>query len=305
MLPIPHIDLPHLDEYLNTLNAPTATVYRRALERVRVFLSHQGVPIESLRLSHLQLYRMHLKASFSSLTCNKELSAVKAYLKFLCIHCVIERNAGEGLTLFSSEDYTPTNALEPEEVQRVLESVDVSTPMGLLHSAVLHTMLYTGIRCAELTGIRACDLNAENGIPTITVLGKGQKRRTLPLAPPAFSAIKLYLDSLYAQKYTREANAPLFQSSTHETGKPLHSNTVQFIVRKYVKLAGITKRISPHSLRATCVSNALENGASVVQVQYMGGWNSMDMVLRYDRHRQMLKNSAVFAVDYSKTRSQK
>jgi site-specific recombinase XerD len=93
-------------------------------------------------------------------------------------------------------------------------------------------------------------------------------------------------------------DAPLFTSSQGSGEKPLAKETVNQIFKRYAKKAGLPADVSPHSARATAVSNALENGATVLQVQYMGGWSNMNMVLRYDRRRQEIKNSAVWKVKY-------
>jgi integrase len=81
--------------------------------------------------------------------------------------------------------------------------------------------------------------------------------------------------------------------------KPLGPNAITYIVTTYAKKAGVLQKVSPHSCRATCISNALDKKATHRSVQYLAGWSTPLMIQRYDKRREELKNSAAFVVDYS------
>jgi integrase len=80
--------------------------------------------------------------------------------------------------------------------------------------------------------------------------------------------------------------------------KPLGPNAITYIVTHYAKKAGVLQKVSPHSCRATCISNALDKKATHRSVQYLAGWSTPLMIQRYDKRREELKNSAAFVVDY-------
>ncbi|NDC25431.1 MAG: site-specific integrase [Proteobacteria bacterium] len=80
--------------------------------------------------------------------------------------------------------------------------------------------------------------------------------------------------------------------------KPLGPNAITYIVAHYAKKAGVLQKVSPHSCRATCISNALDKKATHRSVQYLAGWSTPLMIQRYDKRREELKNSAAFLVDY-------
>ena len=80
--------------------------------------------------------------------------------------------------------------------------------------------------------------------------------------------------------------------------KRLNPNTISYIVQYYCKKAGIKRKISPHSLRATCISNALDKRATHRAVQHMAGWSTPLMIQRYDKRREELKNAATYVIDY-------
>ncbi len=208
-----------------------------------------------------------------------------------------------------------TNGLTDLEVQSIVGSIDLSSDSGILHSALIHVMLYTGLRVSEVSSLKLSDLNQSGKIKTLTVYGKGGKYRTIPLHKnvverldaylkiriPQSEASRVYTDStggVPSRDLYRPDVEPLFTATENNRLEKLHNNSIRWIVKKYCEASGITKKISPHSFRVTCISNSLENGASPLYAQYLGGWTSMEMVLKYDRRRQELKNSAAFMVNY-------
>jgi integrase/recombinase XerD len=182
------------------------------------------------------------------------------------------------------------------EVNAVLSSIAVDSDAGVMHHAALSILLYLGLRAAELRSLTLESLGKDRDVHTITIDGKGNRKRIIPLPAEVILSLDRYLRS-YARASIREA---LFTATNRKDGKPLSHEALTKIVKKYSRLAGISKTISPHSLRATCVSNALENGASMVQVQYLAGWKSSAMIQRYDKRSSILKNSAAYAVNYNK-----
>lgn len=295
------IDLPIVDTFLNQHTVLTAKAYRSDLKSFALFLGGKVDSLSELKPMHVHMFRNALNFTHAKLSVNRKLAAVKSYLHFLCVNELLERNAAESVEGYSQNSYIPTEGLSDAEVGSILSSIPLNTETGRMHSAVLHTLFYMGLRRAEVCSLTVDSLGGRVGIPTMSIVGKGDRTRLLPIPDPVFTALKLYLEHPTSRaRSIREAKTPLFHSSLKNSngGKPLHHNSITKMFQTYCKKAGITKKVSPHSARVTCVSNALENGASVIQVQALGGWNSLEMVSRYDRRRQELKNSAVYAVNY-------
>ena len=306
--------LPLLHEFImNQLSDHTKIAYYKDLEKFYTFLGHGK--LDMVRTNQIIDYKNKLvNEGLSTETINRRLGTVNIYYEFLIKNTSLQRNPCEGVKLFPRGDFTPTQGLSNEEVVKILSKIDekggyfdakqakkggIFDEKGpkIMHKALLFTLFFTGIRRGELVKLKCSDLDINSNPPTLTIHGKGFKKRTVPIHSQLCEVLKTYLKS-YRGVYTDDS--PLFSTNQTEFKNPIHVNTVYKILEKYAKQAGITKKISPHSCRVTCISNALENGANVIQVQHLGGWSSIDMVLRYDRRRQLLKNSAAFKVDYLK-----
>ena len=299
MIPQLKIELPMLEVFLNTRQCEgTAKEYRADLAKFKTWLIERGIPVEDLKPADIALYRAWLCSQYAKLTVNRRLATIKSYFRFLVVNGALERNAAEHVSGMPQDDYTVTVAASNSEVEALLGCIDLGTDTGLMHSALLHCLFYLGIRRDECIQLKISDLIVDGETQTVVVNGKGNKKRVLPLPLEVIQRLQKYL---YARSI-REGSEPLFTStaSNRKEVKPLSATSISKIVEKYKVKAGIEKRITPHSARATAVTNALENGASVIQVQAMGGWSSLDMVLRYEKRRTLLKNSAVYAVNYKK-----
>ena len=169
-----------------------------------------------------------------------------------------------------------------------------------MHSALIHLMLFTGIRCSEARGIQWGSIRQDGEFHVLTIIGKGNKIRQIGLQPIVVSKLEA-LKSL-ARVDIREPKAEevsnRFVFSLDGGKTPIHQQTIRMILLKLVKKAGITKKISPHSLRVTAVSNALDAKCDLIDVMQMGGWTSFDMVLRYDRRNKLIKNSSALRINY-------
>lgn len=288
---IRQITLPHLETFiLNQRSKHTRLAYRSDLAKFARFAS--DVNVEDVRLDHVVRFRDSLTGlSVSSI--NRTMVSVKVYLDFLVMQGILTSNPAAALKSYPQPDNATTEELSNEEVRMILNLVELGTSMGRMHNAILHLLFYLGLRRGEIVGMCADDFNVAKVTCTLKVRGKGGRERILPIEGELLQALELY--TLNVPPFA--VGAPFFPSP-HDPNKPIHPNTIAQLFRNYSKRAGIERIVSPHSARATCISNALENGATLIQVQHLGGWQGADMVLRYDKRRQMLKNSASKYVKY-------
>lgn len=256
----------------------TRVQYCSTLKLYETFINENG--LEYNAVDSVVDYIVFLKkAGLSLSTIKSRLACIKSFF-------IYSGFIATNFPVLHGDESVPTEGLSNEEALKILSVIPKEE---LMHKALITTMLFTGIRRHEAVEIKLGMITEYEGFKILTVFGKRNKLRQIPLQQEVWESIKsLGITNKDAYVFTVDGK------------NPIHTNTVRNVLLKYVKLAGITKKISPHSLRVTCVSNAIENGAPLTHVKQMGGWSSLDMVLRYDRSHKILKNSAALKINYKK-----
>lgn len=217
-------------------------------------------------------------------TQNYHLIALRSFLKYLAKRDITSL-AAEKIELMKMPDREVT-FLEGSDLARILEAPmqanDLGTAIGNLIAhrdmAMLHLFFSTGLRVSELTNLQKEDINLKKD--EFTISGKGKKRRVVFLSEQAKHWIGIYL------KKRKDLNPYLFISHDKRTGRqltakgeaddhPLSQRSVQRLVKKYTKAAGITKDVTPHTLRHSYATDLLQNGADIRSVQSMLGHSSI------------------------------
>lgn len=166
--------------------------------------------------------------------------------------------------------------LDTDEVQRLFDIIDTSNPVGLRDRAMLELLFSSGLRVSELVNLNRDHINLERG--EFQVRGKGQKDRPVFISPEAAEAVGLYLKS------RNDEYDPLFihYSGSKEDGYTrLTARSVQRLVKRYAGLAGITKVVTPHTLRHSFATDLLINGADVRSVQGLLGHSNISTTQIY------------------------
>lgn len=292
----------------NQLSEHTRVAYQCDLLQFFEFLSRMANPPTPVTLEprHLIDYRNSL-TTFQPATVNRKLATVSAFLQFLVAQGLIRSNPGQAVKLFPLSSESKTEGFSDEEVIRILQTPDKTKVTGAMHSAVLHVLFFLGLRQGELRGLTIGSISSDRGVPTLKVKGKGHRERTLPIPQHVMAEIENYL--MQAKKDCRVSSAPLFSPTmnrvTGKLDKHLTPNAVAYIVNHNAQLSGVAKKVSPHSCRATAISNALDNRATHRMVQAMAGWTSAAMITRYDKRRRAIGNSAVAKIDYAANTAKK
>ena len=218
--------------------------------------------------SHLSEYLSSLSdQGLSGRTRARKLAAIKEYFRFLVGSSVIATSPAESVSAPKRERNGRTY-LTPEEYTRLL-SLAGSNPRDY---AILQVFLQTGIRVSELCSLTLSDVDLADRTLTIRQ-GKGMADRSIELEKKGYQAIKNYLRSR-----PQSLSDALFLNYQAE---PLSERGVQKLLAKYVKLAGITKKISPHSLRHTFATYKAERGVSPYQLQQWLGHRNLNTTQIY------------------------
>lgn len=159
--------------------------------------------------------------------------------------------------------------LTNEEVDTLLSMPEEKSHRGLRDKAMLEVMYASGLRVSELLTLKRENINFQQGL--VRVLGKGAKERIIPLGDYALSVVALYINNV-RYYYEKDDKKTIFLNTN---GKPLSRQYFFKMIKAYAAEAGISKNISPHSLRHAFATHLLENGAELIAVQAMLGHSNI------------------------------
>lgn len=191
------------------------------------------------------------------------LSAFRSFFGWMQLEKLREDNPAENVDFPKLGRHIPA-VLSEEEVAAIIDSVDLSSWTGLRDRAILEVLYGCGLRVSEVTGLRTGDLYMKEGF--LTVIGKGDKQRMVPMGESAQDALNDYIDN-------RPCPEPGFGDIVflNRFGKSLSRISVFNMVKKQAVAAGVHKEISPHTFRHSFATHLIENGADLRVVQEMLG----------------------------------
>lgn len=204
------------------------------------------------------------------------LSGVRAFYTYLLTDGYIEVDPTELLESPKRPERLPT-VLTLNEVDALEQAIDVSLPEGLRDRTIVEVLYSCGLRVSELCGLKLSDLYLDEGFVRVT--GKGSKQRLVPASARAVRELRLWLTERCQLDTPAEEADYVFVS--HRRRKHLSRITVFHNLRLYAERAGITKVISPHTLRHTFATHLLEGGANLRAIQAMLGHESIGTTQLY------------------------
>ena len=198
-------------------------------------------------------------------TVSRAISSLRGYLRFLVEEGVLEADPSDRLEAPRGGRTLP-DVLGVDEIERLLAGVTPDRPAAFRDRAILEVLYGCGLRVSELCDLGLRDLDLEDGL--IRVLGKGSRERLVPVGADARHALRRYLRELRPRLDRGESRGRVF---LNQAGRPLSRMGVWKILRSYVERAGLTKRVTPHTLRHSFATHLLEGGADLASVQEMLG----------------------------------
>lgn len=210
------------------------------------------------------------------------LAGIRGFYRFLRLENYIAADPSALIESPALGRHLP-DVLSLEEIDAMVAALPPEKPETLRNHAIIETLYGSGLRVSELTSLKISRLNLEEGF--ILVEGKGSKERFVPISPESARLIEEYLPEREEGPIKPGAQDTLF---LNRRGAPLTRVMVFYIIREAAALAGITKTVSPHTLRHSFATHLLEGGANLRAIQEMLGHESIattEIYLHLDRLR--------------------
>ena len=259
-----------VDEFLNFLAANkglsrnTLESYARELNGLCAWLGKR--PLDSVERGDLQAYLGHLSdRGLSARSIAHALVVIRNYFKFIAGE---EYRADDpaGLIELPRLPLHLPDTLSLEEVETLLQAPAGDDPLCVRDRAILELLYASGLRVSELCGLTPGDLDLARGV--LRVRGKGEKERVVPMAETARLAVQRYLEEARPGLDKEKRAKKLF---LNRRGRSLSRQSVWNLIKRYAIVAGITKTISPHTLRHSFASHLLAGGADLRHIQVLLG----------------------------------
>lgn len=268
----------------------TVAAYIHDVNLLLCFLEEkkQSPGLPQLKLTDLRDFIEYINGmGLGSYSQARVISGIKAFYKYLMIEKLIESDPTEFLESPRLGRKLP-EVLSIEEVELVINSVDLSEPEGERNKAIIETLYGCGLRVSELVGLRLSDLHFRDGI--ISVIGKGNKQRLVPIGNAAINQINTYQQQVRIHQHIDKKSEDIL--FLNRLGRQLTRQMIFLLVKKQVARVGIKKRVSPHSFRHSFATHLVQNGADLRAVQELLGHVSITTTEIYTHlNRDDLRNA--------------
>ena len=264
-------------------SAKTAENYRLYIERFIEFT--EDTLVEKITTEMIRKYRLWLNRyknnsddDLATITQSYHLIALRGFLKYLSERDI--PSLAPDKIILPKVSRKQVTFLHYDEVERLLDGIDISSEVGLRDRAIIELLFSSGLRVSELINLNRDHINTKRR--EFMVRGKGQKDRPIFISEAAADWVERYL----AER--QDALPPLFlnysRNNTPDMGgdfRRLTARSIQRLVTHYARMAGITKHVSPHTMRHSFATDLLMNGADLRSVQSMLGHSNISTTQVY------------------------
>lgn len=265
------------------LSSHTAEGYLTDVNHLLEFLQARDIPVERASREDIvtllcELHDMGISARSQA----RLIAGIRSFFKFLRLEGLVERDPTELIESPKIGRHLP-DVLSVEEIDLMIEALPADKPESPRNHAIIETMYGSGLRVSELVELKMSRISFDEGYMIIE--GKGGKQRLVPVSPVALGLIRDYLPIRNSGLVKKGAEDTLF---LNRRGAPLTRVMVFYIIRDLALLAGIKKKVSPHTLRHSFATHLLEGGANLRAIQEMLGHESIattEIYLHLDRSR--------------------
>ncbi|MFN8276428.1 MAG: site-specific tyrosine recombinase XerD [Chitinophagales bacterium] len=256
-----------------SLAANSIEAYQRDVKKLEQFLEISGrkpAPSEIKQKDLEQFLQWIATIGMDRQSQARIIAGLRAFFRYLLLEDVITENPAELLQGPKLSRKLP-DTLSVPEINQLIAAIDVSTSEGMRNKVMLETLYSCGLRVSELVNLKISQLFFEEGF--VSVVGKGDKERLVPIGEAAIHLIQLYYNSIRVMQPVAKGEEDIL--FLNNRGKRLSRVMVFLIIKKYAQLAGIRKTISPHTFRHSFATHLIEGGADLRAVQEMLGHASI------------------------------
>ncbi len=250
------------------LSSNTIAAYEQDLTEFWQFVKEEKITPWPRRASEIDAFLAQQKdQNKANSSISRMISSLRKFYQWLARNDLQKLNPMIEIDAPKKERRLPL-ALSVEEVNKLLAQPDTKRKLGLRDRALLETLYATGLRVSELINLKMEDIHAD--LKLIKVLGKGAKERLVPISDLALGWLKKYVEQVRTSLLLKRGAASdyLFLNSR---GHKLTRQAVWQMIKRYCRMAGIKKDVTPHTLRHTFATHLLENGADLRVVQEILG----------------------------------
>lgn len=255
----------------------TEMSYRRDLTKMRIYLEvTAGSPVVcEVTEENLKKYIAYMeRKKFKPSTISRSIASIKAFFHYLLKEGLVKEDVSGCLKAPKVKRKAP-DILTAEEMERLLEQPNGDSNKERRDRAMLELLYATGIRVSELIGLKLSDVNMQMGF---LICRDGGKERMISFDHQVREALHLYLTKAREHMAANEARDILFVNCS---GTPMSRQGFWKLVKTYAKKAGITKDITPHTLRHTFAAHMVESGTDLKSVQEMLGHSDISTTHMY------------------------
>lgn len=244
----------------------TIEAYTHDIDYLLNFLRGEQIGVEDVRLEHLETFAATIHEFGVSATSQARiLSGVRSFFRFLVLDGVLRDDPSELLESPSVGEHLP-EVLSTEEVDRMEAAIDLSKWEGQRNRAIIEVLFSCGLRVSELVSLKFSDVFAEEKY--LRIVGKGDKERLVPISDTALNEMKLWLFDRNLMKIKPGEQDYVF---LNRRGAHLTRTMILIMIKRTAEEAGITKTVSPHTLRHSFATALLQGGANLRAIQEMLG----------------------------------
>ena len=253
-----------------SLSAATISAYNDDLQKLKEYMTAQDIVPENITFENLESFLADIYDRGLNRTSQARiLSGIRGLFKFMEMEKRIAVSPAELIEAPNPQRKLP-EILSIDEIERTINSIDLSLPEGHRNKAIIEVLYGCGLRVSELVSLRISCYYPEKGF--VRIVGKGNKERLVPIGSSATHAISNYLKQRDIAKIKKDSEDILF---LNKNGGKLSRVMILIIVKQLVAAAGIEKTVSPHTFRHSFATHLIEGGANLRAIQEMLGHASI------------------------------
>lgn len=262
--------------YQEGLQPLTLQSYLSDLQKLESYLAEKNTQLEHADTEKLQEYiQLKLSEKISPRSIARFVSTFKHFYDFLIVSKIRDDNPARKLIVPKFTAPLP-ESLSEDDVEALLNSHDLATPLGLRDRAMMELLYSCGLRVTELISLTMSQINLQAGV--VRLVGKGNKERLVPIGEVGIEWLEKYLDEARGELSKGNSSEWLFLSNR---GDAMTRQAFWYVIKKTAQRVGISSTISPHTLRHAFATHLVNHGADLRVVQLLLGHSSLSTTQIY------------------------